>query len=458
MRVGSEVLPAAGGFADFEAKTRTMTRPLFALAAGAFVLALPVPAQIAPEAGYSRTETLDLGGSPAYGTLSDGGYLSFDGQLFELYAADGTLVSTLGDLGSFSFPSFVAIAPDESFAVAGESSTDRIFRVDLVAQTVTPIASLKFNFDLAFDVDPGTAYVSAALGGFNMGNEIVRLDTATGTTEIVAHVPGPSGPLAIDDAGDLFYVTQYPFWPPPLESAAMIRWTADELAAAHANDQLGLVDSDRVTKKLHGGSSLTHDPHAGRFFLAHVNFQGLSNEILAIDPDGTILDRVATDRRSISNVEVVQGRGEAVFAAYQPTNAALYVSVTDFASVNDRERLEPARAVATFAGPPPGQTGPATVTVEGAEPDAWVSVMATNSAFELPQEIANTLAWGVPAFTAFDLSNKYRRTQPLATDGEGAFTLSFTQTPSIEGEILFQVILMDADGFPIGTSTHVVNE
>jgi len=440
------------------ARPSSLVAPIVAFAA---LGARPLAAQVLVQPGFQETEVLDLDGSRAYATFPDGGYLSFDGLAFELYDAAGNWQKTLATLPTSVFPSFVRLDPSGAFALVGENSTGVVYEVDLATDAVAPLVTLDFNYDLAFGPTSDLAYVSASLGGFGTGNDVVRLDPLTGAAEVVAHVDGPSGPLATDGAGNLYYVTQYEGfdWPPPLEHELLLRWDAAELAAAGAGNVLAEADGTVLTRGLDGGSSVAFDAHAARLLLAHVNAQGWENEVLAIGLDGTVLDTLGYAYTWIQNLEPFHGPGEAVLAAHQPANALVYVQNTDFGSqLRDRVRLEPARPLSSFDGPPQGQSGPATVTISGAEPNASVSFLVARSSKLLSSEAVYQLGWGVPVFAAVELKDVQRRTKLVATDASGSATLSFTQTPPLHGALVFQALIYDADGRPLGTSVHVVNQ
>jgi hypothetical protein len=60
--------------------------------------------------------------------LSGGDLITFDGLVMERVDASGALVESYQVLPAFAFPSFVVVAPDESFAVVGESTNGDLFR------------------------------------------------------------------------------------------------------------------------------------------------------------------------------------------------------------------------------------------------------------------------------------------------------------------------------------------
>lgn len=436
---------------------RTLARHSLVLgtAASALLLVPPALGQIEPGPGFDVTAALDLAGDRAYGTLGDGSYVSFDGLAFELYDADGSLLKTLGNLPAFVFPSFVAVHPSETFALVGESSNGDLFRVDVVNGGFTTLTSLTFNYDLAWDTQPNLAYVSAALGGFGAGNDVLRLHVDTGQTQPIAHVDGPSGPLAVDGDGNLHYVTLADGFPPPPNASELVVWTDAQL---DAGPLLSEADASVLLAGLEGSSSLAHDPQSGHLFLTETSIVGGPHRVLQVAPDGELLDEVAFSPTWISNLEIQSGAGPATLAAQQPADARLFVQNTDFAgSLRERAVLEPARALATFSGPPAGQSGQATVTVQGAEPGGFVSVMLARSTEELPDEDVTWVGWNGPLFTAAHLKAYLRRTPPLPVDAAGNANFTYYQSAAHHGQFLWQAILFDGSVRPLGSSTHVIN-
>ena len=437
-----------------------MQRSMLLAAAAAFCPSL-VSAQVSIEPGFQATNVLDLSGNRVYGTLDDGSYVSFDGLMFEHYGPDGTLLATLGSLPALVFTSFLEVHPSGTFAIAGESSNGDLFKIDIVNGGFVTLANLNFNFDLAWDTDPALAYVSAAVGGFGTGNDILRLDLATGATTALAHLVGPSGPIAVDGRGNLHYVTQFdgPGWPPPLEAQELLRWDAADLDSAGPGNLLDEGDALLEVSKLDGGSSLIHDRRSGFLFLAHVNFQGFAHEVLQIDPTSGVLDTVASSFTWIQNLELQNSSGQATLSAYQPLGSRILIQNTDFGgNLRDRVIVEPRRALATYSGPASGISGPATITFSGAEPNGGVSVLLARSTNLLPAEVVSHLGWVAPAFTAMELKHIMRRTAPLQADASGTFSITFQQPAAWEGALLFQGIVYDTLGMPLSTTEWVINQ
>lgn len=433
-----------------------MTIPkTLAVATALCLLPSVAAAQLSADPGFALTETFALGGPSAYGSLADGSYVTFDGLSFDLYGSDGTWQSNLGSIASFMWPSFVEVDPTGTFAIVGESSNGNLFRVQLNGSGVTLLANLTFNYGLAWDVTPGLAYVSAGLGGWGAGNDIIRLDLSTGDTTLLAHVQGPSGPIAVNSAGDLTYVTQYEGfdWPPPLGQEDLIRWSDSELDAGVL---LSEADADYLWSGLDGGSSMACDGN-DNLFLAHTNFAGAVNEIYQFSPAGTLLDTVATSPNHVANLELL-GSGPATFSGQQPLGVSLRLYNTDFFSFDDRVTLDPARAQLTWKGPPAGGVGRGTFKLLGAEPDGFAIIMVASSSDELPTEDVIDAGWRAPLFLAVKAADILRRTNIMPLDSKGELKLEHLQTPAIEGKILLQALLLDSAMVPLGSCTHAINQ
>lgn len=435
-----------------------MTPKTALLSLAATLCVAPVFGQVTTVPGMQQSAALPVNGA-TYASLSDGGYIGFDGMSITRHDSTGLLTQTYHTLGAPVFSSFVEVDEAESFAYVGESSNGDVFKVDLVAGTASTLFNANFNYDLAFDSSaPGFAYLSAALGGFGTGNDLLRVDLTTGTTTPVAHVAGPSGPVAVDDDGNLYYVTGYDGggWPPPLEDEDLISWSAAQLAGGGV---LSEADATYLVSDLDGSGSMLYDSVGDQLLLTHNNFQGFEIEILRFRTDGTPLGSLGGAFTHLGNIELVNGPGQGVCAPFQPENATLHVHNVDFGGGTDeRVSLTSLRATASFSGPAGGASGPATVSFANAYPGGSVSVMLAPSSFLGGSEVEADLGWGAPTFFFVDLVDVWRRTQPLTADGNGGFQINYNQPAGWTGNYAFQAILYDDLGNPIGTSEFVIND
>lgn len=434
-----------------------MRLPHLAALCGSVLLALPATAQLQAQPGISVLhDDAGFAFGSTWDTLSDGTTVRFDGATIDHVAADGTLIATLHSFNPTVFASFVRVHPGETYALVGESANGDIWKVDLAGGTPAVLANAPFNFDLAWDTDPAYAYVSANVTASFADNDILRLDLTSGALTSVVHVDGPSGPIAVDDAGAVYYVTQYNGWPVPLGESDLLRWTDAQL---DGGGQLAEVDAQLLVDGLNGGSSIVWDTAGATLLVADVNFQGAANVIRQYGADGTHVADLASAFASIGNLELWSGAGPQTFARFQPQGAELSCAWTDFGlSETHRVTLAPERAVAGYNGPGSGQSGPATVSVDGAVPGGSVVFMVSRSNDLLALENASWLGWDAPTFTAVQLSDVKRRTIQLPTDAAGSATLQFNQSAGLHGAFVFQAIVHDTDGAPLGTSTFVVNQ
>lgn len=146
-------------------------------------------------------------------------------------------VKVLAQFDSSTFPDFVRVAPSGAFAIVGLSgSSDALLRVDLKTEALSTLLNAPGNYDLAF-LDDGHAYLSANPGFFDPSQpseiDLLDLTTSPPTSRVAVAIRGvPSGPVALNNAGDLYFVkSTYTFPPPPL-SSRLLKFTSSDLAKA----------------------------------------------------------------------------------------------------------------------------------------------------------------------------------------------------------------------------------
>jgi len=381
----------------------------------------------------------------SYDTLPSGERVVFDGQNIDLYDAAGVFVMNLATLPGFVFNSFVEADPSSTFAIVGESSNGDVFRVALDGSGYTTLATLVFNYDAVFE-DANHVLVSAATcGGFNCGNDIVRLDTTTGATDFLAHVDGPSGPVALADDGSLFYATVDTTIP---DNTDIISWTQAQLNSGSSLDE---SDASVLHAGLRAAASLEICPEYGNVFLAESVF-GDTSRILEFDADsGDQVDVVVESLSYLTKIELVEDAGIGHFHAYQPADGVfMHYNNGDIVTVR------PQRPVASIS-----QIGSAvTVTVTGAKPNAAMLVVYTPLNFYEPNSVTTILGGTGFQFHAMTSPlSRLRRSGPFyqPTDATGTGSFSYFDPGNIAGTLAFQALIMDESGTPIGSSDSLLN-
>jgi len=384
-------------------------------------------------------------------TLPNGNRLVFDGSLAWIEQDDGTVLVTLGATPSPTFASFVESDPTGTFALLGESSNGVIYRVSLDGVGgLVPLQTLVFNYDLEFEAGGATALVSAAHLG--AGNQIYRLDVASGAVTLVATVAGPSGPIAISPAGDLAYATQWPTYPTPPGTVNVIRWTAAQVA----NGPFPLTETQAqvYTAGLDGGSSLEFDPQFGHLFLGEAVDNGTSR-VVEIDRSGAIVGRVSGSLDFQSKIEVIDVPGTGALGAFQPAGAQLQYRTTNFVQgTSQLVRVSPRRPQLTAVQ---NGNGTMTLSLDGATPNTTCFVISSQAALYNPNESAfdlvNYLFW-----TGMPYPNNIRRVgNQIVADANGAGSFTFSNPAPIQGTRVIQVLVRDASGTLRGSSTTVTN-
>jgi hypothetical protein len=422
---------------------------LRAACAGAVLASTPAVALSAedhPAPGFASTEQVDPGG--VVRELSDGRLLAFDGQFVRLFAADGTPLQTLADLGANFFTGALAVDPGEQFAVVGETSLGDLFRVELDGSGHSLLTNLFFNYDATFGPD-GDLFVSAAVGGFGTGADVVRVDPDTGATQFVAHVAGSSGPLALDAAGNLFYATVSASFPAPLGSTDVLLWTA-----AQVDSGLLLDESDALVfgAGFDGATALVCDRTTGDLFLAEASFGSGVNRIVRVVGSAGV-SPVLVEGEPFQWMTVAQyfdGTGPAIFAPFQPASGrGLVFEHTDFATFDRRLDLEPLRPSLQLTGPGTVGAGSFALEFSGCAPGGSCLIFFGPSALVGP-EVALPLA--LPLFVALDLGTAIAAPFLLPVDGNGEAQLAAYNPGALLGLVSFQGLVLDTFGAAVGTS------
>lgn len=433
-------------------------RALIGLASAA--LSVSLHAQT-PAAGYRFTGSTDLslycGEYPTIAGFADASYILFDGQRVEHRAADGTLLRTYATFPTPVFASFVELSPDERFAYIGESSNGTLREIDLASGQSRLLTSLTFNFDLAFDVVPGLAYVSAATGGFG-SNSIWRVDLVSGQAVEVITVSGFSGPVEVDSAGNVLVTVLDTAFPPTPGATRVLRYDAALVSSGvlltEANGALYSGGFDNV-------SSSAIDPRTDRMLVMETNTgaSGFASALWLLDENGQRVGQVAGAPGFAGGVEFVDAGFGTEFGAYQPAYASARFAYADCFGTGTWHRWNTtgAQPSAVFDGPGLGQAGAASIEVVGGIPNGYASLwVARTQAFEsIP--VVEQLGGLHPVALQAHASAFLRRSSLIALDSAGQGAIGFGQGPAIEGALLMQWLVYDANGQLVTSSSFAVN-
>jgi len=414
-----------------------------------------------PAAGYRFTGSTDLslfcGDYPTIRGFADGSYLAFDGQRLERRSGDGTLLRTYATLPFPVFASFVDLSADETFAYIGESSLGTLREVDLTTGALRTLASLTFNFDFALDVVPGLAYVSAATAGFGT-NSVWRLDLVSGQTVEVVRVTGFSGPITVDQRGDLYVGVLDTNFPPTPNASRIVRFAAAQLTGAsvltEAQGQPFSTGYDNV-------GDAAYDPRTDHFAVMETNTgaTGFESVLWLVDESGQRLEPVATAPGFAGGLEFVDSGFGTEFGSYQPAYTSLRFAYADCFGTGTWHRWNTtgAQPEASFDGPGLGQTGGATITLSGGVPGGFASLwVARTQAFQSIPVVASL--GGLHPIALQASAGDFLRRSPLrALDNQGAVSVAFTQGPQIEGALLMQWLVYDSASRLVTSSTFAVN-
>ena len=427
------------------------TQQIGAIAALAFFSALSpnqASAQDSIESGYSSA-VLPYPGSSATRTLSNGDVVTFNGTSIDRYDASGLLITNLGSFASFMFSGCMAIAPDESYAIVGETSNNDIFKVALDGSGMSVLANIVFNADAAFAPN-GELFVSAATCGFCGFNEIIEVDVLTGAQRKIADLDGPSGPITFDALGNLYYATIDPVFPSPPASTDVLIFMAADVATADCNLGTCLTEANAIpyAQGYDGGSALEYDVTTGYVYMLENNFGSGVNRVWCLTGGAPNFSDVlveGTPSNWMSNLEFFAGASPATFEAYQPAGGAtLHYSSTDFGSFSARNAVTPQRASIAITGPGATGPGPGAVEITGGVPGGAALLFYGSTTLKSMSETAYSLA-GIapPIFSDLHLGSLTVLPGMIMSDGLGASSYAFTNPGGLNGLISVQALLID---------------
>ncbi|HEB53260.1 MAG TPA: hypothetical protein ENI87_08410 [bacterium] len=404
-----------------------MKQILFTLASVA-AFSLHAATQQTP-AGYSATTIALPAGAGNVLTLPSG-TVSFDGFDLELTTPSGATQKLLR-FASYTFGSFVEVI-DGNDLLFGESSAGTIWRVPLTGGLPQQLTSLTFNYD-AVVLDDARALVSAKTGGFSApDNDVVLLDLDSGATQMVAAFPGASGPLAIDDDGDVYYATAPSAFPAPAGTVSVLRIDRTLLEQAIANGTvLGLANAHTVVSGLDAAGDLAFDDDGDLFFTDW--FQGAIGEIDDADQPNAALAPAFLDYSgagySAGSLQFVSAPAVpgAAFEPFQPAGSRLVVYETDYASINQLRVLRGQRADLTTTATSPVPAGSFQISLAAGPANGFALLLfaPTTAAGVLPLSVAgfeqplllDQAVAASPATTSSPLDNAGGTTWTLANPG-----------------------------------------
>jgi hypothetical protein len=399
--------------------------------------------------GYSL-HALPYPGQLYTATFAGGDVLAFDGIAITRHDASGAMLTTYATLPAFVFASFMLLDSAEQYALLGESSNDQIWRLDFPSGALVPLASLHFNFD-AIQRDATTWYVSAATCGFNCGNEIWRLDASSGATELRAQLVGPSGPIALDPAGNLYYASQSAAFPAPPGSTSILFLLGSQLASGPV---LQPANAFPIAMGFDGGSDLAYDASTKRLLLAETNLGSGLNRIVFVGshPSNSPVVVDGANGHWISNLELAPAATVGVFSAFQPPGDRLRYNTTDFALAHARRAVETQRPALALGGAGASGPGRLDIAIDGAPPAGWALLAFASGAALAGAESPLPLLGGIPLWSPLPLASTVLVPRLVPIDAAGHGLRSVAHDGSVIGQLALQALLLGADAAPAATS------
>lgn len=323
-----------------------------------------VPAQQVPEGWGASVDPLAAPVSLVLETSS--GKVTFDGTTVVLTPI-GQPGTVLLQLPSFVFGSFLVQAGPGHVLFGHTGSLDAIWWLPLQGSPPTqPLALVTLNYD-AVMLTPTSALVSARTGGWSvLDNDLLVLDLPTGSTQLIARVPGASGPVAIAANGDVYYATGSASFPTPPGTTTILRFRRPRFDLALLTHRvLGPAHAEFVVAGLDSAGDLAFDDDGDLLFVDWFNSRiGEISDAAAHSP--SLAAPVADYGLAAvfpTTLQFVPGNGSGVFEPFQPANGSLIVHETDYVAISRARRLRAAPADLSATAGSPIPAGPFALTV-----------------------------------------------------------------------------------------------
>ncbi len=299
------------------------------------ILALLTPclaAQSVPE-GY-QASVVSLPKEATNVLVTAGSVVYFNGK--DLVLDDGKTKTSLLSLKASTFGSFIRQV-DGGHVLFGENGNGDIYLVPLSGAPAKKLASLTLNYD-AVVYPGGWAIVSAKTGGLSAkNNDLVAVHLATGKTDPIAELPGASGPVTVDAAGNLYYATASSAFPAPKSSVSLLRFDASVVAEKGLGaGKLDISHAKVLIQGLDAASSMCLDSDDDLIFADWMNNTVVEvNDANGANPTATVLVGYGSAAVSATGLQFLsEPRGffsRPEFEPFQPqAGGTLFVHETQF--------------------------------------------------------------------------------------------------------------------------------
>lgn len=433
-----------------------LRRPLLLLLTS-WSLASAGAAQDAAGAGYELA-VLPYPTAGLVATLADEDYLVYDGNTVARFDASGTLEQTLTTFAAIVGPTFLEVAPDESFAMLGDLGGN-LYRVDLTTGARSTIANLPDHLDAVF-MDASTLVVSTDEGPFTLIARVHAVDLNSASISLLAVLGGTAGPLATDDSGNLFYATtEVTLFPPP-QATEVLRFDAVQIAGALAGGApLTEGDATVIGAGFDNASSLACDARTGDVFLVENIFTSIAltptKRVFRVGSTRAVSEVVFEGAQpfALGSLEFVAGDANAAFAPYQPESAGelRLVRRDVFFQMDERFRVRPDRPRVTLSGPGAAGAGAGAVDLAAAPPGGLALFVFGVPSLLSPVEVPYALG-GAPILSAIDPFTAVLG--PLVpVSANGSAQLPFFNDGTLSGSAAIQAICIDSVLGLVGSST-----
>lgn len=227
---------------------------------------------------------------------------------------------------------FVKVSPGGGVVIFGESSTYRLYVLDLATNTVAELLPVSGSFDGAYDLafaDDEHFYLSAN-PAFGTTDKIYRGDLAGNLQEVVSVASTYNSGIDVDDAGNLYFLKYGVVVPPPAAGCPLLKFAREDIDAVVQGAPV-LVEGDATVIAHVNGSFDVAWRSSGDFFVSDAN----RGKIYSVTAAGQVSDFAALPGDPYEGFRVLaMYRRDQSFSPGQSTIAELAVDYLPLTSAN----------------------------------------------------------------------------------------------------------------------------
>ncbi|MEJ2744901.1 MAG: hypothetical protein P8123_04340, partial [bacterium] len=241
---------------------------------------------------------------------------------------------------------FVKVSPGGGIVLFGESSTYKLYVLDLATYAVTELTPVSGSFDGAYDlafVDDDHFFLSAN-PAYGTTNKVYRGDLSGNLQEVISVASTYNSGIDVDDSGNLYFLKYGVVVPPPAGGCPLLRFAREDIdAVVQGAPVLGEGDATEIARL--DGSFDVAWRSSGDFFVSDAN----NGKVYDVTSTGEVSDfaTLAGDPYEGFRVLAIYRRDQ----SFNPGESTIAELAVDYLPLSSANPLDTYRITTTGAVP-----------------------------------------------------------------------------------------------------------